>query len=138
MVGLSHRALMDIRTRLPQQYDDLQGSGQKPGSKRVGLSCCAIIVLYLRNSRGWKALVLLIICWCFSSPQSSPGLLPLQRAGWYWTSRDSRIHATRAILLARATIAQLIPRLAMSCWTQRARALGFNLSFHRYTTARAP
>jgi hypothetical protein len=53
MVVRNHRALMDIRTRLPQQYDDLQGSGQKPGSKLVGLPCCAITVLYLRNSGSW-------------------------------------------------------------------------------------
>jgi hypothetical protein len=50
MEGLSPRALMDIRTRLPQHSDDLQGSGQKTGSKRVGLPCCAITALSLRNA----------------------------------------------------------------------------------------
>ena len=59
MVVLDHRALMDFRTRLPQQYDDLQGSGQKSGSKRVGLPCCAITALYLRNTTAWKGTLLL-------------------------------------------------------------------------------
>ena len=70
MVGLSPRALRDIRTRLPQQDDDLQGSGQKPGSKRVDLPCCAIPVLYLRHARGWKALLLLLLS-C-ASPRHAP------------------------------------------------------------------
>lgn len=60
MVGLSHRALMDIRARLPQQYDDLAASGQKTGSKRVGLPCCAITALYLSNVGVWEGTLLLV------------------------------------------------------------------------------
>jgi hypothetical protein len=51
---------MDIRTRLPQQYDDLQGSGQKTGSKRVGLPCCAITTRYLRSVGAWEGTLLLV------------------------------------------------------------------------------
>ena len=58
MIGLSPRALMDIRARLPQQYGDLEGSSQKTGSKRVGLPCCAITALYLRNAGAWKGTLL--------------------------------------------------------------------------------
>jgi hypothetical protein len=60
MVGLSPRALMDIRARLPQHYDDLQGSGQKTGSKRVGLPCCAITARYLRSVGAWEGTLLLV------------------------------------------------------------------------------
>jgi hypothetical protein len=51
---------MDIRARLPQPYDDLQGSGQNRGSKRVGLPCCAITALYLRNAGVWEGPLLLV------------------------------------------------------------------------------
>jgi hypothetical protein len=51
---------MDIRARLPQQYDDLPGSGQKTGSKRVGLPCCAITALYLSNVGAWEGTLLLV------------------------------------------------------------------------------
>lgn len=54
MVVCDHRALMDIRARVPQPYDGLQRPSQKTGSKRVGLPCCAITLLYLRNPGVWK------------------------------------------------------------------------------------
>ena len=129
---------MDIRARLPQPYDDLQGSGQKTGAKRVGLPCCAITARYLRSVGAWEGTLLLVQ----HRHSQLRGALTwrglLERAGWYCTSCESKTQATRAILLAKATVAPVIPRLAMSCWSHRARGLGFSWSFHRDTTARAP
>jgi hypothetical protein len=85
MVGLSPRALMDIHARLPQQYDDLPGSGQKPGSKRVGLPCCAITARYLSNVGAWEGTLLLVEPRRSQLSCAFAFLCPLARAGWYGT-----------------------------------------------------